>query len=56
MWDAVAVSDSPEPDTRERRASTTEEGQRRNLERPAVPEALPGPVVDSHCHLDVADG
>ena len=56
MWDAVAVSDSPEPDTRERRATTTEEGQRRNLERPALPDALPRPVVDSHCHLDVADG
>lgn len=41
---------------REQRAATTEQGQRRNLDRPEVPEPLPYPVVDSHCHLDVADG
>ena len=41
---------------RERRAATDEGGRRRNLERPALPEPLPGPVVDTHCHLDVADG
>jgi TatD DNase family protein len=39
-----------------RRSDTTEEGQRRNLERPPLPEPLPAPVVDTHCHLDVADG
>ncbi len=43
-------------DRRERRTDTTEQGQRRNLDRPAAPEPLPYPVVDSHCHLDVADG
>ncbi|MFT3874180.1 MAG: TatD family hydrolase [Nocardioides sp.] len=25
-------------------------------DRPAAPEPLPGPVVDNHCHLDIADG
>lgn len=45
-----------EPQARERRAGTTEQGQRRNLERPPLPEPLPAPVVDTHCHLDVADG
>ncbi|GAA2111464.1 TatD family hydrolase [Microlunatus panaciterrae] len=42
--------------TREQRAAVTEEGLRRNLERPDRPDPLPGPVVDTHCHLDVADG
>jgi len=41
---------------RERRAEHTEQGQRRNLERPEQPQPLPAPVVDTHCHLDVADG
>lgn len=41
---------------RERRTATDEGGRRRNLDRPARPESLPGPVVDTHCHLDVADG
>lgn len=45
-----------EPQVRERRAATTEHGQQRNLERPPLPEPLPVPVVDTHCHLDVADG
>lgn len=43
-------------EAREQRAEVTEQGQRRNLDRPAVPDPLPYPVVDSHCHLDVADG
>ena len=51
---------APEPDTelqaRERRAATNEQGQRRNLQRPPLPEPLPAPVTDTHCHLDVADG
>jgi TatD DNase family protein len=38
------------------RAGTTEDGGRRDRERPPLPEPLPYPVVDNHCHLDIADG
>jgi TatD DNase family protein len=38
------------------RAVDTGQGQRRDRERPPPPEPLPHPVVDSHCHLDIADG
>ncbi len=31
-------------------------GQRRDTSRPPLPEPLPGPVVDNHCHLDIEDG
>jgi TatD DNase family protein len=31
-------------------------GDKRDRSRPPAPEPLPRPVVDNHCHLDIADG
>jgi TatD DNase family protein len=39
-----------------RRRAAAEAGPSRDLTRPPLPEPLPSPVVDSHCHLDIADG
>ncbi|NPC41104.1 TatD family hydrolase [Nocardioides sp. zg-1230] len=42
--------------TRSRAATEETSGSRRDRERPPAPEPLPYPVVDNHCHLDIADG
>ena len=38
------------------RATSQESGHSRELSRPAPPEPLRTSVVDTHCHLDIADG
>lgn len=39
-----------------RQRSDWDPNSNRELELPPVPEALPFPVVDTHCHLDIEDG
>jgi TatD DNase family protein len=45
----------PDQPTRAR-AEKNEQGSRRDRSRPPAPDPLPRPVVDNHCHLDIADG
>ncbi len=42
--------------TRPTRARRSDQGHSRDLTRPPLPEPLPAPVVDNHCHLDIEDG
>jgi TatD DNase family protein len=42
--------------TRARRSDGEGPDGRRDLSRPPLPEPLPVPVVDNHCHLDIRDG
>jgi TatD DNase family protein len=52
----LSTADQGPGPTRRRAATEETSGARRDRERPPAPEPLPHPVVDDHCHLDIADG
>jgi TatD DNase family protein len=52
----LSTADGGAGPTRSRAATEETSGARRDRDRPPAPEPLPPPVVDNHCHLDIADG
>jgi TatD DNase family protein len=47
---------SPDSGSGPMRSRSGSDGPRRGVSRPPLPDPLPSPVVDNHCHLDIEDG